>query len=136
MRATDHVVAERNASIWILTVSPTIWAAHFGVCYVTGAIWCAKAPAAIAPLGGVRTAVLVATLLALAGIAVTGWWGYRAHTHGSASLPHGSASLPHDDDTPEDRHRFMGFATLLLSGVSALAVIYAALVVVFVRTCE
>ena len=129
MKAADHVVAERNASIWVLTVSPTLWAAHFGVCYVTGAIWCAKAPAAIAPLGGVRTAVFVVTLLALIGIAMTGWWGYRAHTHGSASLPH-------DDDTPEDRHRFMGYATLLLSGLSGVAVIYAALVVLFVETCQ
>lgn len=129
MRAMDNVVSERHASIWMLTVSPTIWAAHFGVCYVTGAIWCAKAPAAIAPLGGVRTAVFVVTLLALAGIAVTGWWGYRAHSYRDARGPH-------DDDTPEDRHRFMGFATLLLSGLSALAVIYASLVVVFVRTCE
>ncbi len=129
MTAIDNVAAERNASIWMLTVSPTIWAVHFGVCYVTGAIWCAKAPAAVAALGGVRTAVFVVTLLALVGIAVTGWCGYRAHTFGDASVPH-------DDDTPEDRHRFMGFATLLLSSLSALAVIYAALVVVFIRTCE
>lgn len=129
MTAMDNVVAERNESIWMLTVSPAIWAVHFGVCYVTGAIWCAKAPAAIAPLGSVRTAVFVVTLLALAGIALAAWWGYRAHRFGGAEAPH-------DDDTPEDRHRFMGFATLLLSGLSALAVTYAALVVVFVRTCE
>ena len=129
MNAMNDTVAERQASIWMLTVSPTIWSVHFGLCYITGAIWCAKAPAAVAPLGGVRTVVVVLTLLALAGIAATGWRGYRAHTYGNASVPH-------DDDTPEDRHRFMGFATLLLSGLSALAVIYAALVVVFIRTCE
>ena len=129
MRATQEIVAERPWSILMLAASPTVWAAHFTICYVTGAIWCAKAPDAITPLGGVRTAVFVATLLALAGIALTGWWGYRAHALGDASVPH-------DDDTPEDRHRFMGFATLLLSGLSALAVIYAALVVVFIRTCE
>lgn len=129
MRAVDSPVAERNASIWMLTVSPTIWALHFGLCYVTGAIWCAKVPTALAPLGGVRTAVVIFTVVALAGIAVTGWWGYRAHTFGDGEVPH-------DDDTPEDRHRFMGFATLLLSGLSAVAVIYAALVIVFIRTCE
>ena len=129
MRAVDDVTAEGQASIWMLTVSPTIWATHFSVCYVTGAVWCAKAPSAIVSLGGVRTVVLIATLVSLAGIALTGWWGYRAHHFGHAGVPH-------DDDTPEDRHRFMGFATLLLSGLSALAVIYAALVVVFIRTCE
>ena len=119
---------ERHESLWMLALSPTIWAAHFLLCYVTGAIWCAKVPA-LAPLGGVRTAVVVFTIVALAGIAVTGWIGHRRHSYGAAELPH-------DDDTPEDRHRFMGYATLLLSGLSALAVIYAALVVVFVRTCE
>lgn len=120
---------ERHESLWMLAVSPTIWAVHFGLCYVTAAVWCAKAPAAIAPLGGIRTAVFVFTLLALGGIAATGWIGYRAHSYGAASLPH-------DDDTPEDRHRFMGYATLLLSGLSALAVIYAALVAVFIETCQ
>jgi hypothetical protein len=55
--------------------------------------------------------------------------GYRAHSYGAADAPH-------DDDTPEGRHRFMGFATLLLSGLSAVAVLYAALVPVFVETCQ
>ncbi|HVL67628.1 MAG TPA: hypothetical protein VM364_10230 [Vicinamibacterales bacterium] len=122
-------VAEHRESIWMLTVAPTIWAAHFLLCYVTAAVYCAKAPSALAPLGGVRTAVALFTIVALAGIFVTGWIGYRAHRYGGASVPH-------DDDTPEDRHRFMGYATLLLSGLSAVAVIYAALVAVFVETCQ
>jgi hypothetical protein len=115
--------------MWMLAVSPAIWAIHFGLCYITGAIWCAKVPSALAPLGGVRTAVVVFTVIALGGIFVTGWIGYRAHSYGAASLPH-------DDDTPEDRHRFMGYATLLLSGLSAVSVIYAALVIVFIETCQ
>ncbi len=122
-------VAERHESVWMLTVSPTIWAVHFMLAYGTAAVWCAKTPTALAPIDGVRIAVGVYTVLALGGILVTGWIGYRAHSYGSASAPH-------DDDTPEDRHRFMGFATLLLSGLSAVAVIYAALVAVFVETCQ
>jgi len=122
-------VAERHESIWILTVSPTIWALHFGLCYITAAIWCAKASSALAPLGGIRTTIAVYTVVALGGILLNGWSGYRAHHYRGASAPH-------DDDTPEDRHRFMGFATLLLAGLSAVAVIYAALVVVFVETCQ
>ena len=122
-------VAERHESLWMLTVSPGIWGAHFMACYVVAAVWCAKAPSALTPLGAIRTTVVILTVLALAGIAVTGWIGYRAHRLGGESAPH-------DDDTPEDRHRFMGYATLLLSGLSAVAVIYAALVVVFVETCQ
>ena len=66
---------------------------------------------------------------ALGGILMIGWFGYRAHSYGTGELPH-------DDDTPEDRHRFMGFATLLISGLSAVAVIYVALVVAFIETCQ
>jgi hypothetical protein len=129
MAATETRLAERHESLWMLTVSPGIWAVHFGLCYITAAIWCAKASTALSPLGTIRTTIGVYTAVALAGIALAGWRGYRAHSYGAASAPH-------DDDTPEDRHRFMGYATLLLSGLSAVAVIYAALVAVFVETCQ
>jgi hypothetical protein len=122
-------VAEEQQSILILAASPTVWAAHFLLCYVTAAVWCAKQPSALVRLEGVRTAVIIYTVVALLAIAALGWIGYRAHRLGYADPPH-------DADTPEDRHRFMGFATLLLSGLSALAVIYAALVAVFVETCQ
>lgn len=121
--------AERRESLWMLTLSPAIWAAHFMLCYVTAAIWCAKQPTALAPLAGVRSAIAVYTVIALGIIAIVGWIGYRAHRFGGEPPPH-------DADTPEDRHRFMGFSTLLLSGLSAVAVVYAALVAVFVETCQ
>ena len=129
MESTNARVAERRESLWMLTVSPTIWALHFGLCYVTAAIWCAKVTDVTAPLGTIRTVIVIYTVAAIAGIAFTGWIGYRAHHLGSESAPH-------DDDTPEDRHRFMGYATLLLSGLSGVAVIYAALVAIFVGTCQ
>ncbi len=113
----------------MLAASPGVWSAHFVLCYVTAAIWCAKARDPLAPLGGVRMAIAVYTVLALGAIALTGWIGYRAHRFG-AEPP------PHDADSPADRHRFMGLATLMLSGLSALAVVYAALVAVFIETCQ
>ena len=70
MHATKERLAERHESLWMLTVSPTIWALHFMVCYVTAAIWCAKVPTALAPLGGVRIVILILTIAALAGIAI------------------------------------------------------------------
>jgi hypothetical protein len=129
MDLTDHRVAERHESLWMLAASPTIWAAHFLLCYVTAAIWCARVPTELTPLGGVRTAIGIYTVVALAGIAWIGWIAYRAQSYGSEPPPH-------DDDTPEDRHRFMGLSTLLLSGLSGIAVIYAALVPLFVVTCQ
>jgi hypothetical protein len=79
-------------------------------------------------LATTRLAILVYTLVSLLAIGIVGWIGYRRHRFGSATLPH-------DDDTPEDRHRFLGFATLLLSALSAVAVLYAGLVAVFIRSC-
>jgi hypothetical protein len=120
--------SEKKQSLWLLTASPVIWAAHFLLCYVTASIWCAKVVGDGGSLQSVRLAIMVYTAVALVGIGITGWIGYRRHSYGNADLPH-------DDDTPEDRHRFLGFATLLLSALSAVAVIYAALVVVFIERC-
>ena len=117
------------ANLWTLAASPTLWAVHFMACYLTAAIWCAKAGPAQTSLWTVRLAIAVYTVVALAAIAAIGYGGYRRHALGSTELPH-------DDDTPEDRTRFLGFATLLLSGLSAVAVAYSALVAVFVRSCE
>jgi hypothetical protein len=120
--------AEENQSLLLLTASPVIWAAHFMLSYLTAAIWCAKVAGPVGSLNEVRVAITVYTVLALSGIGYIGWLAFRRHTYGTGTLPH-------DDDTPEDRHRFLGFATLLLSALSAVAVIYAALVAVFIRSC-
>jgi hypothetical protein len=122
-------LAESRESLWMLTVAPTIWAAHFLFSYVTAAVYCAKAGDPLAALTTVRVAIGVYTAVALLAIAAVGWSGYRAHR-----LRGGEP--PHDADSPEDRHRFMGLATMLLAVLSAVAVVYAALVAVFVRTCQ
>lgn len=120
--------SEKKQSLWLLTFAPLIWAAHFLVSYVTAAIWCGKAAAPNRAFASLLTAIVVYTMIALAGVAIVGWIGYRKHSHGDAEVPH-------DDDTPEDRHRFLGFATLLLAALSAVAIIYAAFVVIFFRSC-
>jgi hypothetical protein len=120
---------EKKESLWLLTVAPVIWSAHFLLSYITAAIWCAKLAGPGGPLGGARTAIAVYTAVALLGIGITGWIGLRRHTYGDAETPH-------DFDSPEDRHRFLGFATLLLSALSAVATLYVALAAVFVGTCR
>ena len=116
-------------SLWLLTIAPTIWAAHLLACYITAAIWCAKVVPFGGPLGVVRQAVAWFTVIALAGIVAVGWIGLRRHRHGTEATTH-------DLDTPGDRHRFLGFATLLLSGVSAVGVAYAALAAEYFNTCR
>lgn len=119
---------EKNERLWILTVSPAIWSVHFLLSYGTAAIWCAKLAGPDGSLREARLAIAVYTVLALTGIGINGWLGYRRHSFGGAT--------PHDFDSPEDRHGFLGFATLLLSALSAAATLYVALAAVFIETCQ
>jgi hypothetical protein len=120
---------ERSESLWMLTVAPVIWAAHLGLSYATSAVWCAKVVGPDGSLGTVRTAIGVYTAVALLGIALTGWRGLRRQREGVARSPRSA-------DTSEDRHQFLGWATLLLSGLSAVATVYAALVALFFERCQ
>jgi hypothetical protein len=119
---------EPRDSLLSLVGGPLVWAAHFLASYATVAVWCAKVAGRGAPLGLARPLILGYTAAALVLIAASARRGWRAHRHGSGEPPH-------DEDTPEDRHRFLGFATMLLSGLSAIAVVYAALVVVLTESC-
>ncbi len=120
--------AEQKQSLWLLAASPLMWAAHLLLSYITASIWCAKLSDGSHSFVTVQRAIVGYTILALLGISIIGWIGFRRHRFGNASLPH-------DDDTPEDRHRFLGFSTLLLSALSAVATLYAALVVFFFTDC-
>jgi hypothetical protein len=115
--------------LWLLTIAPTIWAAHLLMCYATAAIWCAKVASVDGPLGAVRAAVMWYTVAAFVGIAVVGWEGFRRHRHGTEATTH-------DLDSADDRHRFLGFATLLLAGLSWVGVLYAALAASYFETCR
>ncbi len=126
---TTEPLPEEKESLWLLTVSPAIWAAHFLLCYLTAAIWCAKLDGVQTTLGLVRAAIAFYTALALVGIALNGWAGWRRHRHGSETTPH-------DFDSSEDRHRFLGFATLLLSALSAIATLFVAMVALFFEDCR
>jgi hypothetical protein len=119
---------ESKENLWLLPASPAIWAAHFLTSYATAALWCGKLAGAGDSLTPVRAVLALYTLVALAAIAVVGWRGYLRHRYGDAPPPH-------DDDSAEDRHRFIGFSTLLLSGLSIVAILYTSLAAVFFRSC-
>jgi hypothetical protein len=116
-------------SLWTLITAPVVWAAHFLLCYVSAAVVCAK-PVTF-PIGfdalrlglGLLTAVALATIV-VAGLLAWRQWGF------------GVEDPPHDAPTVDDRRRFQGFATLLLSGLSFVAVVYAALPLLFVMDCR
>jgi hypothetical protein len=120
---------ESRQSLWRPVIPPMIWAAHFLLSYITAAIWCAKFAGRDGSLAGARVAILVYTVLALTGISIVGWRGWRRHTFDGSETQH-------DFDTPADRHRFLGFATALLAGLSVVATIFTALAAVFFSDCR
>jgi len=124
----DRVLPESRASLWKLVAGPATWALHFLLGYVTAAIWCAKSPLA-RELGTLHVLLWGYTAVALAVIAWFGWRGLRQHLWGSATLPHDAGSAG-------DRHRFLGFATLLLCGLSFVAVLYSAMAIAIVGGCS
>ncbi|MGB1559885.1 MAG: hypothetical protein ACPHN2_00155 [Sinimarinibacterium flocculans] len=120
---------EARESLWALITGPMIWAMHFVLSYVTAAVWCAKFADVDGSLAPVASAVAVYTLVALMLIALSAHRGFRRHSYGESAGP------PHGGDTPGDRHRFLGFASLLLCALSAVAVVYGAMTVMFIRSC-
>lgn len=115
-------------SLWTLFTAPMVWAAHFLICYVGAAVYCAKPALFGVDFGTMRAGIALFTLAALAAIlfsAFLAWrqWGF------------GAQDPPHDDSTQDDRLLFQGFATLLLSGLSFIAVIMTALPALFVTEC-
>ena len=124
-----HPLPEEKESLWLLTVSPSIWAAHFLLSYLTAAIWCEKFAGPDGQLGVVRAAMAIYTAMALVGIGINGWGGWRRHRFAAETTPH-------DFDTPEDRHRFLGFATLLLAALSAVSTMFVAFVAIFFEDCQ
>ncbi|WP_339613390.1 hypothetical protein [uncultured Rubinisphaera sp.] len=120
---------EEEDPLWLIFMPPLTWAVHFMACYLTAAIWCAKFSDTSAHFATVRIAIAIYTAVALAIIGGIGGYGFLQHRHITGKTPH-------DDDTPLDRHRFLGFATFLLALLSAIATIFVATVAVIFGSCE
>jgi hypothetical protein len=121
-----RIIPKQVESLWTLFTAPVVWAAHFLVCYVLAAVWCAKR--GDAGFAVVQAGIVVATVLALAMIVLSAWLAWR-------QWGFGTQDPPHDDPTVRDRILFQGFATLLLSGLSFVAVLYVALPLLLVSGC-
>ncbi len=126
-RESDET-AERHQSLWLLTAGPLFWAGHFALSYATVAVCCARFVGPGGSLLRARFAIGAYTVVALGGIAVTAWIAWR-------KFMYGGAVEPYDADTPAGRHRFLGFASLLLASLSAVATAFAALAAAFIRSC-
>jgi len=123
-----RVLPRQIETLWTLFTAPIVWATHFLICYVGAAVFCEKPDFFGNRFDILRISIGAVTLLALAMIFVSALLAYR-------QWGFGSGDPPHDDPTRRDRLLFQGYATLLLSGLSFVAVIFTALPAVFVTGC-
>ncbi|MBT9369104.1 hypothetical protein [Rhizobium sp. CSW-27] len=116
-------------TLWTLFTGPAVWAFHFLVCYVVMAIHCAKPGLMGLGFNDYRVSLAVFTAGAAAFILFAAYLAWRQWGFGSEEPPHAAA-------TDRDRRRFQGFATLLLSGLSLVAVVFTALPLFFMSECQ
>lgn len=119
-----------GTDLWSVIIAPTIWALHFLACYVTAAIYCEKL-GRDAPLGDIRVLVIGVTLVALAGIF---WCGWRVWRVWDRSLTDNDFEYEHN--TPEERHRFLSHVALMLCVLSAVAVAYVTIPMLYLDSCR
>ena len=123
-----HLLPRQIESMWTLFTAPIVWAVHFLLCYTGAAIFCEKPDFLGGDFNTLRIAIGLLTVLALAMIVISAMLAWR-------QWGFGSGDPPHDDATRRDRLLFQGYATLLLSGLSFIAVIYTALPALFLTGC-
>jgi hypothetical protein len=119
-----------GTDLWRVILAPAVWSAHFLVCYVGAAIYCAKLGREAA-LDPVRVLVVLATLAGLCavGMSTRGVWRVRGR-----SLTDDDFDYEHN--SPEERHRFLSHVALMLSALSAIGMIYVALPVFLLGSCR
>lgn len=124
-RETGH-----GTDLWRVIAAPIVWALHFLFCYVFAAVFCEKVGRA-ASLNQPTLVVIGATLVALAIIAwlTLGIWRVRAR-----SLTDDDFEFEHN--TPEERHRFLSHVALMLCVLSAIAVLYVTIPMLYLSTCR
>ena len=116
---------ERRVTLWTLIVPPSVWAVHFMFCYLCVAVSCAK----LAAFPRFPVAFVVGTVVALAIIVASGAIAFiQSRTPGDPP--------PHDESTGIDRTRFLATATLLLAGLSVVAVLFTAAPALMLTDCR
>ena len=119
-----------GTDLWRVIAAPIVWALHFLFCYVYGAVYCEKL-GRDAPLAGPTMVIIGATVVALAliGLSILSLWRVRGR-----SLTDNDFEFEHN--TPEERHRFLSHVALMLCMLSAVAVLYVTIPMLYLSTCR
>ncbi|WP_156342818.1 hypothetical protein [Devosia sp. A16] len=119
-----------GTDLWRVIAAPIVWALHFLFCYVYGAIYCAKA-GRDAALDGPTLVIVGATVVALVLISLSTLQLWRVR---GRSLTDNDFEFEHN--TPEERHRFLSHVALMLCVLSAVAVLYVAIPMLYLTSCR
>lgn len=118
-------VRQLRVTLWTLIVPPSLWAGHFLFSYLWVSVRCAK----LGRYADLPVAYATATVIALVLILAAGWIAWvQSRTPGDTP--------PHEQSTDRDRLRFIATSTLLLAGLSFVAVIFTATPVIFLTDCR
>jgi len=118
-------VRARRVTLWTLIVPPSVWAVHFLFCYLWVAVACAK----LGSFPRFPVAFAIGTAVALGVIVVSGAIAFlQSRTPGDPP--------PHNESTGVDRTRFLATATLLLAGLSFVAVLFTAAPAIMLTDCR
>jgi hypothetical protein len=119
-----------GTDLWRVIAAPVVWAVHFLFCYVFVAIYCEKA-GRDAPLDQPTVVIVIATAVALVliGLATLSLWRVRGR-----SLTDNDFEFEHN--TPEERHRFLSHVALMLCVLSAVAVLYVTIPMLYLSSCR
>lgn len=134
MRTRDDLKSETGhetgTDLWRVIAAPSIWAVHFLVCYVVGAVYCEKAGRTVTLLP-VQWIVGLATAIALALIAlvIRSLWKVRGRSIASQDYSFSA-------NVPQERHRFLSHLALMLCVLSIAAIAFVTIPAVIVGTCR
>lgn len=121
--------SQTRDTLWTLIVTPTVWALHFLFSYVFAAFQCAPNEAIFDTIHASRIAIAVLTVIALVTIGYVGVRSFREWRMNEGSFPHAG-------DTAEERERFLEFSSVLLAGLSFIAVLFVALPALLLADCR
>lgn len=124
-RALPEMIRSLKATLWTLIVPPGAWAVHFLFSYLWASVQCAKT-GSFARYPAVFWGGTALALLVIVASGVIAW--IQSRTPGDPP--------PHKEGTDIDRLRFIAYSTLLLSGLSFVAVVFTALPVMFIGDCR
>ena len=133
---TDKVAKEvrretgTGTDLWRVIAAPIVWALHFLFCYVFAAVYCEKL-GRDASLGGPTIVIIGATVVALGliGLSVLSLCRVRGR-----SLTDNDFEFEHN--TAEERHRFLSHVALMLCVLSAVAVLYVTIPMLYLSSCR